>query len=365
MHCTPSAQLETQFPDTTSEAAEEGTLAHAIVEAKLKAYIQDQRFIKTPEAFKQHPLYKPVMDDHTSEYVSYVLEQYAKAQEASPDALLLSETRVDFSEYVPQGFGTADTIIIADDCMWVIDFKYGKHVLVEAANNPQLMLYALGALARYEMLYDIQRVITCIVQPRMDGVSEAEYTVEDLRKWGAETVKPAAALAAAGKGEYIPGEHCIFCRAQAVCRAYEEEQMKLAAYDFADGDTLTWDEVADIMARADSFKRWLTKLTEYALNSALSGAIIPGFKLVCGRANRKITDEPEAAKRLLAQGWKPEAIYELKGLGSLEDMVGKKNLAELLDGLVIKPEGKPTLVPLSDKRPALNSAAQAAQDFDD
>lgn len=362
MMCTPSARLEENFPDSAGEAAAEGTLAHAIVEAKLKRYILDRSFIKTPARLKHEDLYKPVMDDHTDEYISYVVEQYAQALEKTPDALLQSETRVDFSEYVPGGFGTADTLIIADDRMWVIDFKYGKHVLVEAADNPQLMLYALGALSIYDMLYDIKKVTLSIVQPRMDGVTEAEYSVDFLRDWGEHSVKPAAKAAYDGSGEYVPGEHCMFCKAQAVCRAYEEKQMELARYDFAEAPTLTDDEIADILTRLDSFTRWATKIKDYALKQALAGTNYTGFKLVSGRANRKITDEVEAGHKLQAAGYTADDIYELKGLTALEDLVGKKKLTEVLQGLIIKPEGKPTLVPESDKRPALNSAAQ---DFDD
>ncbi len=363
--CPPSARLEEQFPDSAGEAAMEGTLAHLIVEHKLLTYLRDGKPGKTPARLRNDPLYKPVMEDYTDEYISYVCERQAEAEETCEDAQLFSEQRVDFSRWVPAGFGTADTIIIADGTMWVIDFKYGKHVLVEAAENPQLKLYALGALEKYSLLYDITRVMIAIVQPRMDGVTEAEYTPDALYEWADTVVTPTAKLADAGEGDYCPGEHCIFCRAQPVCRAYKEKQMELARFDFADPPTLTQDEIAEILVAADSFKRWLTKISDYALEHALGGDIYPGFKLVSGRANRKITDEAQAAAKLRAAGFDAKDYLELKGLTALEDMAGKKRLGEILGELIVKPEGRPTLVPESDKRPALNSTASAKQDFDD
>lgn len=363
--CPPSARLEEQFPDRAGEAAMEGTLAHLIVEQKLLGFIQSGTPGKTSERLKSDPMYKPVMEDYTDEYIGYVCERLSEAEANCEDAKLFSEQRVDFSRWVPAGFGTADTIIIADGTMWVIDFKYGKHVLVEAAENPQLKLYALGALEKYSLIYDIDRVMIAIVQPRMDGVTEAEYTPDALYEWADNVVVPTAKLADAGEGEYCPGEHCVFCRAQPVCRAYKEKQFELAKYDFADPPTLTQAEIAEVLAAADAFKRWLTKVTDYALAQALDGETYPGYKLVSGRANRKITSESEAAQRLRAAGYNPADFMELKGLTALEDMAGKKKLWEILGELIVKPEGKPTLVPESDKRPALNSAVSAKQDFDD
>ena len=218
MACPPSARLEATKPDSTSEAAAEGTLAHELVELKLKRFLAGRKTGKATVKIANHELYKPVMEEYTDEYVDYVLELYAEAQTGCPDALLISERRVDFSDVVPHGFGTTDTIIIADDVMHVIDFKYGKGVLVEAIGNPQLRLYGWGAYREYGPLYDIKKVVVHIVQPRLDHFDSEELTVDELAVWAIETVQPRAALADKGEGEFRAGEHCRFCRAQAICR---------------------------------------------------------------------------------------------------------------------------------------------------
>lgn len=365
--CPPSAKLEDAIRardgDIASEAAAEGTLAHAIVETKLNRLIAGKRAGKATLDQKAHELYRPAMEEHTDFYIDYVMELYAQLPEGS---LLMSEKRVDFSDIVPEGFGTTDTIIIADGTIHVIDFKYGKHVLVEAAGNPQLRLYAWGALNAFSMLYDIENVAVHIVQPRMDNVSSEAITVDELARWAHEIVEPIASMAAEGRGPYHPGEHCFFCKAQATCRAYAERQMELAACAFSEPDELTDQEIAELLPRVDEIVRWASKIKDWALAQAVRhDHILPGYKLVEGRANRKIADAGLAAQKLREHGLEDHQMYTLKGIGDLEAVVGKKALGELLGDLIIKPQGKPTLVPESDKRPAINSAARAAELFND
>lgn len=364
--CPPSARLEATKPESTSEAAEEGTLAHELVELKLKRFLAGRKTGKATPKIKNHELYRPVMEEYTDEYVNYVLELYAQAQAACPDAQLISERRVDFSSIVPGGFGTTDTIIIADRVMHVVDFKYGKGVLVEAVGNPQLRLYGWGALHEYGMLYDIEMVVVHIVQPRLDHRDHEEIPVLDLINWGADQVKPVAELADKGEGEFCAGEHCRFCRAQATCRAYADHVMSLTAHQFADPVELTDQEIAEILPKVDELVRWAKMIKEFAQAEAVNhDHLIPGYKLVEGRSVRRITDAGKAAGLLLEAGYAQDNIYTLKGLGDLEAVVGKKALGELLGDLITKPAGKPVLVPESDKRPAISSDARAAELFSD
>lgn len=364
--CPPSARLEADKPNTTSEAAAEGTLAHELVELKLKRFLAGRKTGKATPKIKNHELYKPVMEEHTDEYVGYVLELFSAAQESCPDAQLISERRVDFSDIVPSGFGTTDTIIIADDVMHVIDFKYGKGVLVEAQGNPQLRLYAWGAYREYSDLYDIEQVVVHIVQPRLDHIDSEEISVEQLIAWAELAVAPVAKLAYAGEGEFKPGEHCRFCRVQATCRAYAENVMSLTQHQFADPVELTDEEIAEILPKVDELVRWAKMIKDFAQDEAVNhDHFIPGYKLVEGRSNRVITDASAALGKLEAAGWETHDVVELLSLSKLESTVGKKQLAELLGDLIIKPAGKPVLVPESDKRPAINSATRAADLFDD
>jgi len=364
--CPPSARLEATKPDSTSEAAAEGTLAHELVELKLKRFLAGRKTGKATPKIKNHELYRPVMEEYTDEYVNYVLELYAAVQSTCPDAQLISERRVDFSSIVPGGFGTTDTIIIADRVMHVIDFKYGKGVLVEAVGNPQLRLYGWGALSEYGMLYDIETVVVHIVQPRLDHRDHEAIPVLDLINWGADQVKPVAELADKGEGEFCAGDHCQFCRAQATCRAYADHVMSLTQYQFADPVELSDEEIAEILPKVDELVRWAKKIKDFAQDEAVNhDHFIPGYKLVEGRSSRVITDPDEAWEKLEEAGWATHDITKLVSLTELETLVGKKALAELLGDLIVKPTGKPVLVPESDKRPAINSATRAADLFND
>ena len=364
--CPPSARLEEGKPDTSSEAAQEGTVAHELVELKLRRFLAGQKTGTATPKIRESDLYRPVMEEYTDEYVTRVLEMYTEVKAGCDDAVLFSERRVDFSDVVPGGFGTADTIIIADDVMHVIDFKYGKHILVEGVNNPQLRLYAWGAYREFGMLYDIRRVDVRIIQPRMDHEDGESMSICELEDWAHDVIMPRAALAERGEGEFCAGEHCFFCRAQATCREYMKHATSLAAYQFADPVELTDEEIADILPRVDDLVRWAKKIKDYAQDEAVNhDHFIPGYKLVEGRSVRRITDAGKAAGLLLEAGYAQDNIYTLKGIGDLEAVVGKKALGELLGDLITKPAGKPVLVPESDKRPAISSDTRAAELFND
>jgi len=364
--CPPSARLEATKPESTSEAAEEGTLAHELVELKLKRFLAGRKTGKATPKIKNHELYRQVMEEYTDEYVNYVLELFAAVQSTCPDALLISERRVDFSDVVPGGFGTTDTIIIADSVMHVIDFKYGKKILVEAIGNPQLRLYGWGAYQEFGDIYDIDTVVVHIVQPRRDHNDKELIPIEDLAWWVSKEVAPRAKLADKGEGEFCAGEHCYFCRALATCRAHEKYAMSLAQYQFADPVELTDEEIAEILPKVDELVRWAKKIKDFAQDEAVNhDHFIPGYKLVEGRSNRVISDPKEAWEKLENAGFATGDFTKLVGLSELEALVGKKALAELLGDLIVKPTGKPVLVPESDKRPAINSATRAADLFDD
>ena len=360
--CPPSAQLCAQAPEGgTSEAAAEGTLAHSICEAKINAYLKGKK-PRTPAKLTKHELYRKAMEEHTDGFVDYVIELYDAAQRRSPDALLLTEQRLDFGAWVPDGFGTGDVIIISDGVMDVVDFKYGKGVPVSAENNPQLRLYGLGALAEFSSLYEIDMVRLHIFQPRLDSVTMETLHVEALLEWG-NRILTTAQQAAEGKGEFKAGEHCRFCRVAATCRARAEKQLELAKYEFADAPLLSNAEIGEILARVDELTAWAKSVKDYAAQQAIENdEHFDGWKLVAGRSVRKITDEEQAVLALLDSGYKTTDVMRIKGLTDLEELVGKKALASLLGDLIVKPEGKPTLVPETDKRPEWNSAKQ---DFND
>lgn len=368
--CTPSAQLEQQFAEETSQYAEEGTLAHALAQLHLEKHlgrITPAAFTKRTSKLAQDPLYTAEMPEHIATYATVAAERIAEAQTRSKDAIIILEQRLDYSAWVPEGFGTGDLVIIADKTLEVTDFKYGKGVPVSAHENTQMRLYALGALDTYGMLYDIDKVRMTICQPRLDSVSTDEISVEALLKWGEEFVKPRAQLAIAGEGEFISGDHCRFCRAKAQCRARAEANLALARYEFTKPPLLAVEEIAAILKQAEELSAWAGDVQTYALEQAEKhGVTFPGWKLVEGRSNRKYVDPAKIAEALLAAGFTADDIYEkpaLLGLTAMEKAIGKKTVDALPEGLIIKPPGRPTLVPESDKRPALQSAASAKQDF--
>ncbi|MBS6275965.1 MAG: DUF2800 domain-containing protein [Actinomycetaceae bacterium] len=356
LNCPPSALLTKGHSDAPSEAALQGTAAHALAEHKLRRALKQQ---------SKRPISKfedDEMDAYTDDYVEFVLEQYTKAQKASADALIYIEQRLDFSHLVPGGFGTGDCLIVTDGTLQIIDLKYGVGVLVEAESNPQMMLYALGALRLFDALYDISEVTVTIFQPRRDNVSSWTIPVANLETWAQTVLKPAAELAASGGGDFAAGSWCQFCPIAATCRTRAEANLQLAKHEFAPPAELCADEMADVLAQIPELTKWASDVQNYALSKALEGERYTGFKLVAGRSIRKYTDETAVAETAKAAGYKDIYKQSLLTITAMEKLMGKKTFAEILGDLVIKPEGKPTLVPLSDKRPEL-VLSSAADDF--
>lgn len=371
--CTPSARLEAELPESTSVFAEEGSLAHELAEAYLRkalGKIKASEFNKLLKPIYAHKLYSKDMDDYVGIYVDEVIRRLNEARaECSEDAEVFVEQRLDFSKWVPEGFGTGDAIIIAGGIIEVVDLKYGKGVPVSAEDNPQMRLYGLGAYDEYDCLYDIQTVRTTIVQPRLDSISTEELSASDLVKWAEDEVKPRADLAFEGKGEFCAGDHCGFCKIKATCRARAEANLALEAYVDRSGPELTSEEIGEILFRADELQKWAKDVQAFALDQAEKHGIrYPGWKLVEGRSNRTYVDKDAVAAALLAAQIEEDTIYEksLLGITALEKAIGKGKVKELLEeaALIIKPVGKPTLAPLADKRPELNSLASAEAAFE-
>lgn len=354
--CTPSAMMEDKYPDTQSESASEGTYAHAMAELELRAMMEEvvgDDYCQQWAELKKSEFYSKALVDYVDEYVSYVTESYNEALVMDTGAALLLEQHLDFSPWVPEGFGRGDAIIVSDDRLHIIDLKYGRNVPVSAENNPQLRLYALGAYNELYWLYLFKEVTMSIVQPRNGGITTETLSLNELLKWG-QQIRDIAKVAIKGEGELVPGEHCRFCKAAPRCRKLQEEVMSI--------DTkkeLTDSEVSDVLAKADVLISWLHKVQDYALTEARdNGHRWPGFKLVEGRSNRKYSDEEQVAKRLLKEGLTAEQIYKprsLVGVTDMQKLLGKRKFDGVLSEYLIKPPGKPTLVPESDKRPEWNS----------
>ena len=359
LSCTPSARLEEQFKDEAggSVYAEEGTAAHALAEHKLKKVLK--RRSKRPVSDYQCD----EMEECTDGYVAYAMEQVELARQECKDPVVLIEQRLDYSAYVPEGFGTGDLLIVADRVLTVVDLKYGKGVAVDAEWNPQMMLYGLGALELFGAIYDIETVRMAIYQPRLESVSTWEISVSDLMEWVDKELKPRAALAIAGEGEFRSGSWCRFCKAKNTCRARAEGFLRLAQMEFKAPALLADDEVAEVLKVADELARWSADVYAYAQDEAVTrGKKWNGFKLVEGRTCRKYTDEEEAAEAAVAAGYTDIYKKSLIGITEMEKLLGKKKFAEVLGKLVYKPQGKITLVPESDKRQEV-MAATAEADF--
>lgn len=356
LHCPPSAKLTAGVTEAPSEAALQGTAAHALAEHKLRRALKQQS--KRPVSEYEDD----EMDTYTDDYVSYVLEQYEQAKQGTPDTAIYIEQHLDFSHVVPGGFGTGDCLVVADGTLHVIDLKYGLGVLVEAEWNPQMMLYAIGALVLFDALYDIEQVALTVFQPRRENVSTWTISVTELNEWAEHTLKPAAELAANGEGEFCAGYWCQFCKIASTCRARAKANLELAKFDFTSPAELSADEVAEVLAQIPELTRWASDVQDYALNQALSGELYEGFKLVAGRSIRKYTDETAVAEAAKAAGYKDIYKQSLLTITAMEKLMGKKNFSEILGNLVVKPEGKPTLVPVTDKRPELQ-VSTAADDF--
>ncbi|MGE7718073.1 DUF2800 domain-containing protein [Priestia megaterium] len=376
INCPPSARLQESIPDKRSEFADEGTAAHELSELILRRRLtpcnaaERKRLDKAIADFKKNnSYYGPEMEDSVAAYVEVVEEHFMAAKARSSDAVILLEERLDFTEWVPDGYGTGDVVLISDGVLEVIDLKFGKGVPVSAIGNPQLRLYGLGAWSNWNYLYSINEVSMTIVQPRLDSVSTDTLPLGELIEWAEVVVKPAAALADAGEGGFLPGSHCRWCKVKGNCRARADENMKALAYEFQDPALLSLDEIGSVLFVAEQLKVWAKDVEEYAFDQAKAGARIPSWKLVEGRSNRAITDKVAARKALETAELEAEKYLkpqELLGIGDLEKKIGKKELASLLDGLIVKPLGKPVLVPETDKRPELNSVDQdfAGEEFE-
>lgn len=369
MVCTPSAVLESQFEDTTSAAAKEGTLAHELCELKLRNYIDTVNFTKRKynaavKKLKADPLWSDEMEGHTDLYLDFV-KATALAFENKPYVVV--EKRVDLTEWIPGGFGTADCILIGGDVLHVIDFKYGKGVPVSADHNPQLMLYALGAYHAYAMLYSVSKVRVSIVQPRLSLEADTwETDLNSLLAFG-ETVKTKAALAIKGEGPYVPGEsQCRFCRAKARCRARAEDNVKLAFFTDQKPPLISDAEVGEYLMQGEDVERWLKDLQDYALSACLAGKEVAGWKAVEGRGSRVWADQDAAFAKLEESGTPMAMLFETVPLtlAKIEKLLGKKDFTETVGEFIDKKPGKPALVKASDKRPAITNAVTAAEAFD-
>lgn len=368
IHCTPSVRLEEGVQDQGSDFAAEGTLAHAIASRKILETLgrphdeQDREIGELRERY-----YSEEMEGYTDTYRSIVLEKFNEAKTRSKDAQLLVEVRLDFGAFLPDAFGTADAVIIADDLMEVIDFKYGKGVKVDADHNPQMMIYALGALDEFLLDYDIKRVRMTIVQPRIDNLSECGMMVGELTAWRTVTLKPAAEKAFAGVGDQVPGEWCQFCKVRATCSALAEKARQICNEDFREARLISDEDIPGLLPLLPVLKGWLEDFASHALQRAIDGATIKGYKLVEGKSNRQITDQDALLGALLVKGYQRDDLLkkpELKAIGELEKLVGKKAFAEIGKPWLVKPQGKPTLAEESDKRPVWKPKESASEDFD-
>lgn len=368
LHCPPSARLEATLPDTESEAAKKGTLAHEIAELKLRKHFSEpmgpKKFAAAMKKFKENPLYEPIMDEHTTAYLEYV-QSVALSFPSSPYVAI--ERKLDLQAYIPEGFGTSDCIVIGGKQLHVIDFKNGSGVPVEAENNPQMMLYALGALRAYSMLYEIETVHLAIVQFKVwDRPSEWSLPATELLAWG-ESIKPIAQQAFNGQGDYSPGSHCGFCRAKETCRARVEEFFKAAELAPMKPPLISWEEAAEALRKAEGIVSWYEALKKLALAEVLKGGDVPGWKAVAGRGGREYADLDVAFKYLQEKGIEEALLYERNPLTppKLEKVLGKAQYRELLEGpgLVVSKQGVPTLAPADDKRPAITDRITPEQAF--
>ena len=398
MTCAPSARLEAQVPGKDTAYTKEGTIAHAMAETLLRICLEQdsapiddfvEKYRLSYDALKDKggkmaPLYMELavhvdeafqegldpwemMDTVLDHYCRPVFDDYLRAKADDPEAVLLVEQKLKLSEFIPEGFGSSDAVIIGGTTLGVYDLEYGKGVKVSAKANPQMRCYALGAWCGPAELYDIRTIQMTIIQPRLQWISTDSMTASEMLDWANNELKPAAVLAYQGGGEFVPGEHCRFCNVAPRCKALAAKAADLNANR---GDTalMTNEEMADVLRSVMSLKSWIAGLENYVLEKALEGQEFPGFKVVEGRSLRQISD-PAKAMQVLADAGFDEASYtkpkELKTIGDLEKLLKKKGFQELLGEYVVKPQGKPTLAEDSDPRPAMNSTSSAVDDFKD
>lgn len=367
LNCPPAARLTEHIPDTSSVYAEEGTLAHSLGELELKYSLEEIKqstYTRRLRDIKKHELYSEDMPDYIERYTAYVLEQFAEAKSRTADAVIFIEQRLEYSRWVPEGFGTVDCIIIGDGLMEVIDLKYGKGVEVSAEDNTQMMLYALGAYDAYGWIFNIDQIRMTIIQPRLDSISSWEISAKELIAWAETELRDKAQAAWEGAGECVPGDWCRWCRVKATCKARADVVMASREMYKDKPQLMNEAEIGEALHIAKEIEAWAKDLQDYALEQARDHGIkYPGWKLVEGRSNRKYSDEDSVVAKLMGEGLTEDDIYnkKVKGITEMERKLGKKRFATLLEGFIIKPPGKPTLVVESDKRPELNSAET---DFD-
>ena len=351
LNCPPSARLCEAYEDKGSDYAAEGTDAHTLCEYRLKQALG----IPAEDPIENLSWYNEEMEECAAGYAAYVVELLETAKQTCSDPVVMIEQRVDFSRWVQEGFGTADCILIADGVLNIVDYKHGKGVEVSAEGNTQLSLYSLGALEIFDGIYDIDRVCVHIFQPRKSNVVSSMMDKTDLYQWADTELTEKAQLAYEGQGSFSCGEWCRFCKAKAECRERAEANLALARYEFQSPALLDDEEIADILGKVDVLTAWASDVKEYALQQAVSGKEWTGWKLVEGRSNRKYTSETAVAATVEGAGYDP---YERKVLGvtAMQKLLGKTRFEELLAPYIEKPQGKPTLVPESDKRPAMNTA---------
>lgn len=372
LNCTKAPLLEEGFEDTTSIYAEEGTLAHAIGELILQLHVgaidKAQYSVGITLATIDELFYEG-MTNEVELYTNYCIERFNEFKTKDPLSFMAIEQRLDYSEYAPKGFGTGDCVIVGNNTVEIIDLKFGKGVEVDAKENPQLKLYGLGALEAYDFLYDVDTVILTVAQVRLQGITSWTTTSADLKAWGDKIVRPKARLAFDGKGETNPGDWCMFCKFRNQCKARSEHLTALYdMYKEREKETMSLEDLAYILDHEKLIKNWLSGIQEYALGLGLSGVKIPGYKVVEGRSNRKITDGEGLGAFLIKQGYKDDEVFkpkEIQTITALEKLVGKKDFEELSTGFIEKPEGKPTLVDDSDRRKSIVQTPEDEFDFEE
>lgn len=353
LHCPPSARLCEAYEDTSSSYAQEGTDAHTLCEFHLKKSLGYP--VKDPTEHLSY--FNDEMELCAMGYARYVLELVERAKESCQDPLVLIEQRLDFSDYVEGGFGTGDCVIVADGTLHVVDYKHGLGILVDANRNPQMMLYALGAIALFDGLYDVDTVHMTVYQPRRNNISTYTLPKSELLDWAETNLKPNAKQAFCGEGDFCSGDWCHFCKAKHECRERAEANLRLAAEEFQLPPLLTDEEIAPILPKLDHLIAWANDIKSYALQAAIGGKVWAGYKLVEGSANRKYVDEKAVAAAVSDAGFDPYG-KKLRGITEMQKVLGKAKFEELLGNYIIRPEGKPTLVPNSDKRQPIDTATQ-------
>ncbi len=352
LNCPPSVRLSEGHQETVSDFALEGTDAHTLCEYKLRKALG---LLVGDHPMPKLDWYSEEMEDCANGYVAFVLELIEEVKKTCADPIILIEQKLDYSKYVKDGFGTGDCVIIEDGMIHIIDYKHGRGVQVDANDNPQMMLYAIGALELFDHLYDVSEVSMTIYQPRRGNISTFKMKTDELYAWVNTVLVPVAKLAYKGEGKYKAGEWCQFCKAKTTCRERANANLKLAQSEFALPPLLDDEEIEEVLLKIDGLVAWANDIKDYALQSAISGKKWAGFKLVEGRSVRKYSDEAIVATTVENAGYDP---YEKKlaGITEMQKRLGKSKFNELLGSYLVKPAGKPTLVPESDKRPEFNPA---------